>query len=70
LPRTLRSLREKKGLTLRQVGDLVGVSYGSIQNYEAGDAVPPLDVAMRLAHLYGVTVEQIAAMVRRRKVAK
>lgn len=45
--------------TLRAVADYAGVSSAGISNLESTDAMPTLDLALRLAELYGKSVEWI-----------
>lgn len=49
LPDRLRYARELRGLTLRQLGDLVGVSVRTLQRYEQGDGTPNEAVLDKLA---------------------
>ncbi|MBI4714923.1 MAG: helix-turn-helix transcriptional regulator, partial [Nitrospirae bacterium] len=42
-------LRKKKGLTLRQVGGRVGVSYSMISKVELGDCDPSITTLIKIA---------------------
>lgn len=53
----LRSLRKAKGLTQLQVAERIGVSKAMVSAYETSAKAPSLDVILRLARLYGVTVD-------------
>lgn len=50
----LRRLREEKGFTLSQVAQLIDRSRTTVNSYEIGKSVPPVNVIMKLAKLYGV----------------
>lgn len=55
----LRSLRARYDLTQEEVASRIGVSTGTIINYESGDSKPSYEVAWRLADLYGVTLGEL-----------
>ena len=63
-PNTLRKLRREKRLTLKAVSAQIGVSEPTIWRWEneVPGRVPNVTQASALADIYGVTVEQIAAM--------
>jgi putative transcriptional regulator len=54
----LISLRKAKGLTQEQVAKLVGLKRASYAQIERG-RVPSFKYALRLAHIFGVPVEEI-----------
>jgi putative transcriptional regulator len=56
---TLNMLREKKGLTLEQVAEVLGKSKQCYWNYEKGIRKIPLDIAIKLSNIYGVKIEDI-----------
>jgi transcriptional regulator with XRE-family HTH domain len=53
----IRALRLAKGLTLQQVGDVFGISRGSVSNWEAGHSQPDPRKIERLAQLFGTSVQ-------------
>lgn len=55
----LKKLRMSQGLTLRQVGDHLGVSYQQVQNYESGEARITLDRLTKLAELFKVSLDTL-----------
>ena len=55
----LRLLRKDAGMTQRQVADVIGVTYRTYQNYEAGASSPSGDVASRLAAALGVSTDTL-----------
>lgn len=57
----LRSLREAKGVTLRQVAEATGISNPSLCQTEHG-CTPALDTALRLAAFVELPVEKIWAL--------
>lgn len=50
----LRKARLDKGLTMRDVSRVTGVSFSTIQYIEAGRQVPALDTMLMLANFYGL----------------
>lgn len=48
--------RKKKGLTLRQLGDMVGLGDNTISRYETGKREPKLETWQKLADALGVSV--------------
>ncbi len=55
----LEQLRAQKGLTQQELADLAGVSRQTIISLERGRYNPSITLAFRLAHLFGVTVEEL-----------
>ncbi|MFP4435779.1 MAG: helix-turn-helix domain-containing protein [Chloroflexaceae bacterium] len=57
----LRSLRLKRGLTMRELADALNFkSHGFIGDLESGRKYPSLDLAVKIADYFGVTVDQLA----------
>jgi transcriptional regulator with XRE-family HTH domain len=52
----LKQYREKKGLTMRQVADKLGVTESCYCLYENGKRKPSFEVLVKLAKIYGCTV--------------
>jgi len=59
----LRSAREKRGLTLRDVEDATGLLNGGISHLENGRSVPSLTTAIILCRYYGLPLKKLAAAV-------
>ena len=51
----LARLRQKQGLTLKQLGEKVGLTHVSISKYETGRQNPREDSAMKIAEVLGVS---------------
>ena len=58
----LRLLREAKHLTQQQVADKVGVSKATISAYETVSKAPSIEVIIRLARFYGVSVDYLVGV--------
>lgn len=55
----LRELREEKGLTQREVAELIGVSPVVYNRYEKGIREPSNDMLVTIAVFFGVTVDEL-----------
>ncbi|NMY81275.1 helix-turn-helix transcriptional regulator [Pseudomonas rhodesiae] len=53
----LARLRSKNGMTQRDLGAAVGVSWSQVSRYESGKAKPRLPILMKLADALGTDVE-------------
>jgi transcriptional regulator with XRE-family HTH domain len=57
----LRDARQKANLTVREVGERLGLDHSMIVRYENGESLPPLDRVIALADLYGLTPAALLA---------
>lgn len=57
----LRMLRAAAKLTKEEVASKIGVSVGTIANYENGVTVPDYRVCWVLADLYGVSMDDLGS---------
>jgi putative transcriptional regulator len=63
LTNTIRKLRFEHGeMTQQALADRVGISRQTVIALEANKYVPSLLLAMRLARVFGTTVEQVFAL--------
>lgn len=58
----LRKLRLSKELTMEQVGLRLGIAKSSYAGYETESRQPPIDKLMKLAKIYGVSVDYIIGL--------
>jgi transcriptional regulator with XRE-family HTH domain len=56
---TLKAARVNAGLTQIQVADRVGTTKNTISNYERGITIPDMEMGMKLAAVYGCTVNDL-----------
>jgi XRE family transcriptional regulator, fatty acid utilization regulator len=61
----LKQWRERRGLSLRQLGERSGVSFVNISNIETGKADPRLSTLERLARALGISVRALFPTERR-----
>ncbi len=59
----LRGARAKADLSQTQLAKLVDVDADSIRNWESGKYMPNLNVAVRLANVLDVTLDQLTGRV-------
>lgn len=53
----IRELRRSLGLTMKELGSIVGVSEGAISHYETGRREPDHDMLGRIANALNVSVD-------------
>ena len=59
LAANLRRLRADHEYTQTQIGAKLNISRQAYSNYETGKWIPDLDILIRIANLYHVTLEQL-----------
>ena len=55
----IRALRAKRGLSQRDVAKHCGITQPTLSNYEAGTRDPTLQCTVRLATLFGTTIDRL-----------
>lgn len=55
----LRILRQRRGLTLMQLAELLDVHYTHLGKIELGKKRPSTDLVLRVADLFSVTTDQL-----------
>ena len=55
----LREARIEKGFTQEALGDLIGVTKGSISLYESGGRTPKLETVLELMYTLGVSADYL-----------
>jgi transcriptional regulator with XRE-family HTH domain len=59
VPSLLRAARVAANLSRTEAGAQLGKSYPAMEAYERGAVVPPGNVLVAMARLYGVAVEEL-----------
>ena len=59
LPQTLYNLRTINNFTQGEVALRLGISYQSYQGYEHGKTVPTLENFIKIANLYGISLDYL-----------
>ncbi len=55
----LYTLRQRQGLTSRQLGEILGVSHGHILRIEKGQKRPSIDLVAKMALFFKVSTDQL-----------
>ena len=58
----IRDLRVDRGLTQRQIAELLNVSQNTYSQYEIGITRYPLDAVVKLAVYYGVSLDYLVGL--------
>ena len=58
----IRDMRTDRGLTQSQIAKLLHVSQNTYSQYEIGTTRFPLDVVIKLAEYYGVSVDYLVGL--------
>lgn len=56
----IRNIRKQKGMTLKQVADIMGCSPQHISQYENGKRIPKIETLMRLSQALKVDIDDLA----------
>lgn len=59
LPERLKTLRQNNQMTQQQLADLIGVSQGTVGNWESGARRPDSGMLVALAELFGVSTDYL-----------
>ncbi len=55
----LHTLRKQRSLTLRQLGDILGVSDSYIGRMEKGKKIPNVAMVVKISRLFDITTDQL-----------
>jgi len=59
LKEKMSKLRKQHQLKLREVSAAIGVSQSAVSMYESGERRPDYEILMKIANLYGVTLDYL-----------
>ena len=66
----IRNLRIDRGLTQKQIAEILNVKQNTYSQYEIGVLNYPIDVLIKLADYYGVSVDYLLGRTNKREVNK
>ena len=66
----IRKLRKERGLSITGLAEKIGVSYQSLQRYEAGKREPSIQALTKLADFFDVTVDYLIGREEKNKIIK
>lgn len=55
----IRDLRKAAGMTMKQLGAIIGVAESTVSQYETGKREPDFETLLMLGEYFGVTVDYI-----------
>ena len=55
----IRELRKTRGMTMKQLGEVVGLAESTISQYETGKRQPDNETLLKLGELFEVTVDYL-----------
>lgn len=55
----LSTLRKRHGLTLRQLGEMLGVYHTYVSQIEKGKKIPNAAMIIKIADIFGVSTDQL-----------
>lgn len=56
---TLRTARDRLGLSQKEAAEKIGISIDALSNYERGKTFPNIPVLKRIEQVYGVEYSQL-----------
>ena len=57
----LRTVRQRQGWTLRELAEQLGLAtHGYVGDLESGRRLPSLELALKIADMFGISVDQLA----------
>jgi len=59
LGQAIRENRNGMNMTQVELADRLGLSQETIANYEAGIRKPPIDTVAAMAHIFGITIDDL-----------
>lgn len=58
----IKSLRKERKMTQKKLGDLLGVSEGTVSKYEANVMTPPFETLRSIASIFNVSMDTLCGM--------
>jgi len=55
----IKEMRIRKEMSMEQMANRLGTSYSAISMYENGERIPRDEIKIKIAELFGVSVESI-----------
>lgn len=55
----LRTLRKNKGLSMKELGEIIGVAESTVSQYETGKREPDFETLLKLGEYFNVTVDYL-----------
>jgi orotate phosphoribosyltransferase len=55
----IKRIRQNKGMTQEQVGEVIGVSGQAVSKWENGSALPDIQILPKLAEYFGISIDEL-----------
>ncbi len=55
----LRILRNRRGLTLRQLADMLDISHSYVGQMERGEKIPNVEMVLKIARIFDVSTDTL-----------
>lgn len=65
----IKNLRTKRGMTQVELASLLGVSKSVVSSYENAVHLPPYDILIKLANIFGVSCDYLLGNVAQRNIS-
>ncbi|MBQ8935185.1 MAG: helix-turn-helix transcriptional regulator [Oscillospiraceae bacterium] len=65
----IKNLRTKRGMTQVELASLLGVSKSVVSSYENAVHLPPYDILIKLANIFGVSSDYLQGNVAQRNIS-
>lgn len=67
---TLMELRKKRGITQKELGEVLGVSNKTVSKWEKGIIEPDITSMINLSKYYGITIDELIKGIEKEKLDK
>ena len=57
--KNVKRLRQNKGITQEQLGEMLGISSQAVSKWENGSALPDITVLPKLADYFGISIDEL-----------
>lgn len=58
----IKSMRKERNMTQKKLGELLGVSEGTVSKYEANVSLPPFETLRSIASIFNVSMDTLCGM--------
>ena len=58
----IKNLRKERNITQKKLGDMLGVSEGTISKYEANVSLPPFETLRSIASIFNISMDALCGM--------
>lgn len=70
MPERMRKLRKAKGITIKDLSEIIGADRSTMSRWEKGYRTPDAEILFKLADYYGVSMDYLAGRTDNKRVNK